>query len=370
MSPPGHRFEAEYRSQSSPGFERAHVRFDTRGLAIERAGGSGPVYWSYGSLGPSASVSIKGSHRVVLTSSAEPNATLAVDQPGFVPSLLQSAPQLAERRKMGPDWAPMVWTILAVFGLLAGLVWAVYALFPYKSLAKRIPEDTRQKIGQFAISELTKGHKNCEAASGVSALNKLVERLSQASGTDIKFKVRVVDWSLVNAFAVMGNQIVLTRGLLKAASSPDEVAGVLGHEMGHTIEVHPEEAVLRALGTFIGVQVLLGGWSPDLVTQAGTQLLLMRHSRRNETEADEVALRLLKDAKISAAPFAGFFDKISREEEKKKAADKDRGYKLPDVFATHPPPPKRAERARSQPAYPATPALAPAEWEALQKICG
>jgi predicted Zn-dependent protease len=132
--------------------------------------------------------------------------------------------------------------------------------------------------------------------------------------------------------------------------------------------VHPESAVLRALGTVSGIQVLLGGWSPDLVTQAASQLLLLRHSRANEAEADEVALRLMKNAGIAAGPFAGFFDKISKLDEEKKG--KDKGYRLPDVFQTHPPPPERAARARAQPTYPSSPALDADEWKALQRICG
>ncbi len=369
MPPPGHRFAAEYRTSSRPGFAKAMVRFDTRGLAIEQDGAGQPVYWPYQSLASNVPVPMRerGS-RVVLISTVDPDTTLTLDDAEFLPSLLQSAPQLGHKRGRGPAWLPMVWAVLGVIGLLGGLAWAIYALFPYKSVARRIPEDTRQKIGQLALAEIIKGHKRCEVSPGTVALSKLVDRLSQGAGSDIKFKVQVVDWSLVNAFAVMGNQIVLTRGLLRAASSPDEVAGVLGHEMGHAIEVHPEEAVLRALGTTVGVQLLLGGWTPDLVTQAGSQLLLLRHSRANETEADEVALRILKGARIGSGPFAGFFEKINKEEEKAKA--KSQGYRLPDVFATHPPPPERAQRARSQASYPATPALDSADWDALRRICG
>ena len=369
MPSPGHRFDAEYRTTSSPGFDRARVHYSTRGLVIEREGAP-PLVWPYPSLGSNSTVPIAGSSKVVLVSTANTGATLTLDDATFLPSLLQSAPQLRGRgqAKRGPDWLPMVATTIAFFAAIGGLIWAIWALFPYKAVARRIPVETREEIGKLALSELTKGHKKCEQAPGNTALSKLVDRLAKVSGTDIKFRVQVVDWSLVNAFAVMGNQIVLTKGLLQKASSPDEIAGVLGHEMGHSIEVHPESAVLRALGTVIGIQVLVGGWSPDLVSQAATQLLLLRHSRSNETEADDVALRLLKGAGISPGPFAGFFEKISQGDEKKKVEDK--GYKLPDVFSTHPPPPERAARARAQQGYPSTPALEPAEWEALRKICG
>ena len=134
----------------------------------------------------------------------------------------------------------MVLASLALLAIVGGVIWAVFALFPYKTVAKRIPEETRASIGKLALTELTKGHKRCQSPTGNAALTRLVERLARASRSDIKFQVQVVDWSLVNAFAVMGNQIVLTKGLLQKASSPDEVAGVLGHEMGHSIEVHPE----------------------------------------------------------------------------------------------------------------------------------
>ena len=81
------------------------------------------------------------------------------------------------------------------------------------------------------------------------------------------------------------------------------------------------------------------------MTQAASQLLLLRHSRANETEADEVALRLLREAGIAAGPFANFFDTINKIDEEKKG--KAQGYRLPDVFQTHPPPPERARGVRA-----------------------
>lgn len=364
MPPPGHLFDAEHRSGAKPGWSHVRVRFDTRGLIIEHEGAPATV-WPYAGIAAASGMPTKDTPRVILNSSSEPGATLTVESQPFVASIRQAAPQLGQRPR-GPSWMPMVVASLAMIAIFGALILVVFALFPFKSVARRIPEDTRARIGELAMTEMTKGHRRCESSAGNTALNKLVDRLSKASGTDIKFKVRVVDWSLVNAFAVMGNQIVLTKGLLRSASSPDEVAGVLGHEMGHVIEVHPEAAVLQALGTVIGVQILLGGWTPDLVTEAASKLLVLRHSRDNETEADAVALRLLAQARIAAGPFAGFFEKISKEGE----TDKAKGLSLPDVFSTHPPPPERAKRAKAQPAYPSTPALSPAEWEALRSICG
>lgn len=363
MPPPGHPFDAEYRSTQRPGHARAQVRFDVRGLVIDD-GGSAAMLWPYASIVAKAPVLATGAAPVVLSSTTEPDATLTVQpSPAFAPSLLQSAPQL-DGRSRGPQWLAMVAATLLCFGVAGALLWALLAQFPYKAVARRIPEDTRARIGQLALAEITKSHKRCEQQPGNAALSALVLRLARASGTDMEFKVQVVDWSLVNAFAVMGNQIILTRGLLTAATSPDEVAGVLGHEMGHVIEVHPEVAVLRALGTTVGLQVLFGGWTADLAGQAAGHLLALRYSRASETEADEVALRLLKGARIAAGPFAEFFDNIGRDRAKANG-----GLTVPTIFQTHPASPERARRVRAEPVYPAMPALSAAEWDALRRIC-
>lgn len=370
MAKAGHSFDAFYASSTvskssvEPRAVQVQVRFETRGLVIEQAGGQ-RVIWPYAAISARSPVAPDTASYIALTSETDRRATLSVADAEFIRSIVQAAPGLRPAR-VGPSWMPMVWASLAVIVLMGGLIWGLVGLFPYKSIARRIPEETRIKIGELALAEITREHKRCENAAGNKALARLVDRLAEASGTNIKFKVQVVDWKLLNAFTVMGNQIVLTKELLSVAASPDEVAGVLGHEMGHAIELHAEAAALRALGTSLGVQVLLGGWTPDIASQAASKLLLLQHGRTNELDADDVALRLLEAAKISAAPFAGFFETLSKQEEKQAA----KGLKFPDVFSTHPPSPERAKRVKAKAAYPVTPALDPADWAALKKICG
>jgi len=112
------------------------------------------------------------------------------------------------------------------------------------------------------------------------------------------------------------------------------------------------------------IKILLGGWSPDIMTEMGAQVVLLRYSRSAETEADEVALKLLRDSKIAATGFATFFERLASKERKGSSPS------VPDIFSTHPSTPERAKRAASQPSYPATPALTDAEWTALRNICG
>ena len=75
----------------------------------------------------------------------------------------------------------------------------------------------------------------------------------------MQVRVALLDWRLVNALAVPGGQIVLTRGLVQTAGSPDEVAGVLAHELGHAIELHPETGIVRAMGLSAAAQLMFAG---------------------------------------------------------------------------------------------------------------
>jgi predicted Zn-dependent protease len=208
---------------------------------------------------------------------------------------------------------------------------------------------------------MSAGKKVCETPAGRAALDKLVERLSSVAQGRQPFRVVVVDWSLVNAFAAPGDQIVLTRGLIAKAGSPDEVAGVLAHEMGHGLELHPETGIVRALGLSAAIELMSGGSSGTLAN-IGVVLAQISYTRAAEREADAHALRLLKAASISQQGIIDFFTRVEKTE---------RGDALQyEILRTHPQLGERRKLAETSARYPSTPALSATEWQALKAICG
>jgi predicted Zn-dependent protease len=232
---------------------------------------------------------------------------------------------------------------------------------PARGLAGQLPSKLRQSLGRQVIQSMSRGHGICHTPEGSAALGRLTERLSAAAGGK-RFDIRVVNWSLVNAFAAPGEQIVLTRGLLEQANGPDEVAGVLTHEMGHGLELHPETAIIRAIGLSAAAELMLGG-SGGALANIGLVLTQLGYSRAAEREADAHALQILEKAQISPEGFAGFF---------KRVEERERGSPIGEIslLRTHPLSAERARLAESRPAYPATPALADDDWRALRAICG
>ena len=231
-----------------------------------------------------------------------------------------------------------------------------------------MPQEARAKLGSAVVASMAKNRKVCETPASKAALERLTQRLAAAaSDKPLHARVVLLDWSLVNAFAVPGGQIILTRGLVQRAGSSDEVAGVLAHELGHTLELHPEAGIIRALGLAAATQLALAG-SQGTASNIGLVLTQLRYTRIAEREADAHALRMLKGAGISAKGFGDFFERL---EGKKPGEETGKnGSDLTVILQTHPPTADRIAMVRAQPAYPATPALSADDWRALRDACG
>jgi len=296
---------------------------------------------------------------VLLSCAAMPGATLFVADDGFVVALTDKALHLTAASQRWRVAGPLMAVCAVVAMAVAGL-W-VADVSPARGLAGLLPTQLRQSLGRQVVQSLSQGHSACQTPAGSAALARLAERLSAAAGGK-RFSVQVVDWSVVNAFAAPGEQIVIARGLIEQARSPDEVAGVLAHEMGHGLELHPETAIIRAIGLSAAVELMLGG-SGGTLANVGILLTQLGYSRAAEREADTRALQILEKAEISPLGFAAVFKRVEA---------RDRGSVIGEVsiLRTHPLSAERARLAEARPPYATTPALPEEDWQALRGICG
>ena len=259
-------------------------------------GGAVPETWAFHRLRPAVPLG-KRSADVLLSSQDHPGATLFVAEPAFVKAILAVAPQLSQTAERWRYAKPAL-LATAVVGLIAAAVYA-FDLSPAAGIARMLPHDVRVLIGEQSVKSFTSGHKFCNAPAGTQALDAMAKKLSDAAGPGARFSVKVVDWDMVNAFAMPGEQVVLMRGLIEKAENPDEVAGVLAHEMGHGLALHPEAGIIRAIGIAAGMEMVLTGSSGTL-GNIGGMLLQMQFTRQAETDADTHALELLRGARILA----------------------------------------------------------------------
>lgn len=345
---------------------RVEVSLSDKGLELRPPRSAGMWVWPYEELRCSVPLSAKAGD-VLLSQQVEGAQTLFVAHPQFARQLLTHAPALsaARQRLLGlrPGLAVMATVLAATLGM-----W-FFDLHPAQAVARVMPQPARAALGRNVVASVLKEHRVCETPASRVALDRLTQRLSAAAGRPLDVRVTLVDWKLVNAFALPGGQIILTRGLVQTAGSPDEVAGVLAHELGHALELHPETGLVRAMGLAAVTQLLLAG-SAGTVSNIGLILTQLRYTRIAEHEADVHALRLLKGAGISHKGFGDFFERIDRLEGGYPPSQTGKRITDYEVIRTHPLTAERIAMVRAQPVYPSTPALSDDDWRVLRNGCG
>lgn len=180
--------------------------------------------------------------------------------------------------------------------------------------ATSLPISVDAQIGDSAMGDL-------EASLGPrmndptiqAFLDQVIARLEpHASERGFDFRIHAIDSPEVNAFALPGGQMVVMRGLLAEAGGPEEVAGVLAHEMAHVTERHGLQSAAHGAGRWIALMILIGDDSAlvGLAGEAASYANGSAYSREAEAEADAEGVRLMAAAGLDPRALAGFFRRL------------------------------------------------------------
>jgi predicted Zn-dependent protease len=206
-----------------------------------------------------------------------------------------------------------------------------------------VSEDDELKLGQQTDAEIVQEHGLYRDPELRSYLNGICQRLGKFSHRpNLNYQLKVLDVSVVNAFAVPGGYVYFTRGILAALDNEAELAGIMGHEIGHIAARHSAQQLSRAQIAQFGVAVaeiipVLSG-----LAQVGAGMLFLRFSRDNEREADKLGVDYSTRAGYDATQLATFFETLER-----MNPGSDRSG-LPAWFSTHPSPEDRVQAVRSR----------------------
>ncbi len=217
-----------------------------------------------------------------------------------------------------------------------------------KAVAGQVPAEWEKKLGDTAFAQVTLTSKLVSDDAVKKQLEQLAAPLLAAIPQDrYKFKLHIIEDASFNAFALPGGNVALHTGLLLAADTPEEVLGVLAHELSHVTKQHGMRGIVQGLGLYGIVSLFFGdvsGLAAILVNNAPF-LLSQKFSRDHEREADEQGFRYLEAAKLNPRGMITFFEKMRREEEKLR--EKIPGGEVLDALSflsTHPATTERTER--------------------------
>lgn len=177
------------------------------------------------------------------------------------------------------------------------------------------------------------------------------ERVGAAAGLPGQCTFTLVNSDVVNAFAVPGCYIYVTRGLLAIVGSEAELASVLGHEVGHIVARHAQAQERRTIWTTLGVVAASVTGSQRLTrlaSQAG-QYFGLRYSRRQEYQADDLSVRYLRRAGYDVFASAQMLGGLERNDAflaRTRGGGGD-ARRVPEWTLSHPLTARRIERART-----------------------
>ena len=246
--------------------------------------------------------------------------------------------------------------VIAFTAVSAGAV-ALFMTAP-EWLGPLVPPAWERQIGDAMVGDL--GNKLCHTPEGDAAMAKLLDAVDPGSP---QVRAGVANMGMVNAVALPGGQVMLFDGLIQQAETPEELAGVLGHEVGHVRERHVMTSILRQFG----LSILLAGANSG-VGNTAFGIASLGYSREAEREADEHARARMAQSNISPLGAAAFFERLGGTDEDGESREEPA---LIGWIASHPGPGERAkayrDSAREGAAYP--PVLTEREFGALKTMC-
>ncbi len=173
---------------------------------------------------------------------------------------------------------------------------------------------------------------------------------------DIQYKFYVLDNPMVNAFAVPGGYIYISRGLMALANNEAEVAAVVAHEIGHITARHAAERVSQSAVVGLGAAILSAAVGDPGVGRAaglGSELYIKSYSRDQERQADELGVRYLSRAGYDPGAMSSFLASLDRETKLDAKMAGRNANDGPNYFSTHPVTAERVADARTEArAYP------------------
>jgi beta-barrel assembly-enhancing protease len=282
-------------------------------------------------------------------------------------ALYAVAPHLAKPRAQGIEGRATVaalvvtaWSLAAVF-----LVGIPYAADP---VARAMPEKYRTQIADISWAQVNNFTVLCDDADNATQiLNGLAYRImeeSDVAGRD-DIWITIADADFPNAFALPDNSIIVTDELIGMAEHPDELTGVLAHEIAHIEHNHIMKNVVRQIAAGIFFDVVFGGaGAGQAVAIASVNLAGLRYSRDDESDADSRGMDYLDAASISTSGIARMFDRFEDYAAEEGAGD------IPTMLSTHPASRERAIAARARAREGLAPSLTDREWRTVQQACG
>lgn len=202
--------------------------------------------------------------------------------------------------------------IVSFFGLLL-----VVRQINWMSLFKieKVTASTEEKLGKIFLDIFQNADKSVDNEYIQEVIDTIVNKITEKNNIDRqKIKIQLLENSEINAFALPGSHLVIYTGLLKVVENPEELFGIIAHEIAHIELDHVMKKLIRETGLSVLLSITTGNGGGDMAKNAAKVLSSTAFDRTLESEADIKAVEYLMNAEVDPEPFATFLFRLSTDE--------------------------------------------------------
>jgi beta-barrel assembly-enhancing protease len=224
-------------------------------------------------------------------------------------------------------------TIVVFFG-----AWFALSQIDWVRIFKvqKITNRTEEKLGDLFWEIFQKSEKENQNPLLLSSLDSMVTKICSANKIERKqIKVHILDRDEINAFALPNGHLIVYTGLILESDNPEELSGVICHELAHIQLNHVMKKLVKEVGISVLVSMTTGNSGSQIIKEAAKLLSSSAFDRSLEKDADIKAVDFLVRANINPEPFANFLYRISDK--------KNETTNYLTWISTHPEPKERAE---------------------------
>lgn len=221
---------------------------------------------------------------------------------------------LLNRKRRTTAGRSLGWSLLIAFVLLPAVLLLLFVLNSNRIagwIAGRIPIEQEVGIGRQAFEGMRAELKLKDTGAAFEAVRAIGARLTK--GSKYTYEFHVAEDTAVNAFALPGGVIVVNTGLIDLTARPEELAGVLAHEVQHVELRHSVRAMVKGLGLRALFALATGDIGGSLIGEAVVGMTDLKFSRDDESEADRLGLDSLIEAGIDPSGMPAFFEKMGKQ---------------------------------------------------------
>lgn len=310
-------YDAVYFDGRTPVRNEVKVTVTREGLKLSSIKDSSRDFWFYSDIRQTNDIHADGHVKFEKRGELD-NSALIIDDTSVIDAIKNISPdfqgnfQRTFNRSRWIRW--LTYSFLAA--VVAGFVIYKWLLPSFIDVvAEIVPVSWEESVGDRYRTVYSQPFGQCDDRELNDSVNMIKDRLVKSLGSSpYNYNITILNNEMINAFALPGGYILILDGLIKATDRPEELAGVLAHEIQHVEQRHSTRMVLREASFGLLISAVTGNSQGfDKILQTARQIGALGYSRDSEQSADTEGMKLMIKSGIDPTGMIDFFEIMKKE---------------------------------------------------------